>query len=121
MTGVLWANRVLLTLLSISTGAVKLAQMEAEMVIFRAVGLADGLTISFGVWQLIGGVLLVPNKTTRIGAWVMLPTFVLATGVVLANRMWVFGAASVLFIVMAGVHAAYWPRSRVQSARALEA
>ena len=67
MKWLLWANRVLLTLLSISTAAVKLASMEAEMVIFRAIGFTDGITIAFGVVQLIGGVLLVPNKTTRSG------------------------------------------------------
>lgn len=100
----LWINRILLTLLSISTGAVKLAGMEDELRIFREAGFSDGLIIAFGVVQLAGGVLLVPHRTTRIGAWVMLPTFAIATAVVFVNDMIPFGVASLLFIAMAAIH-----------------
>lgn len=101
----LWINRVLLTLLSIATGAVKLARMEDEMRIFREAGFADGLIIAFGVVQLAGGLLLVPHRTTRLGAWVMLPTFAVATGVLFVNGMVPFGVVSLLFIAMAAIHA----------------
>jgi len=104
MTIALWINRVLLTLLSISTGAVKLARMEDEMRIFREVGFSDPLIIAFGVVQLIGGLLLIHNRTSRTGAWIMLPTFALATGVAFANGMIPFGVASLLFIAMAALH-----------------
>ncbi len=104
-----WLNRVLLTLLSIMTGMVKLARMEEEMVIFREIGFSDGMTIAFGVVQLVGGLMLVAPKTTRIGAWVMVPTFVFATGVLFANGMVAFGVVSVLFIAMAVFHAKRWP------------
>lgn len=110
MKAVLWINRILLTLLSVSTGAVKLAQMEAEMIIFREIGWPDGLTIVFGVVQVLGGLLLLPSKTTRVGAWVMLPTYVIATGVVFANGMIAFGIGSLLFIGMALLHASRWPK-----------
>ena len=104
MTIALWINRVLLTLLSISTGAVKLARMEDEMRIFLEAGFSETLIVAFGVLQLVGGILLIPNRTSRIGAWVMLPTFAVATGVVFINGMVPFGVASLLFIAMAGVH-----------------
>ncbi len=104
-----WINRVALTGLSIMTGAVKLARMEEEMVIFRSVGFSDGLTMAFGLLQLAGGLMLIPNRTTRRGAWVMVPTFVFATGVLLANDMIPFGISSVLFIAMAVFHARRWP------------
>lgn len=104
----MWINRVLLTLLSIMTGAVKLAKMEEEMVIFRNVGFSDALTIAFGVVQLAGGLLLIAPKTTRIGAWIMLPTFVFATGVLFANSMIAFGVFSLVFIAMAALHGARW-------------
>lgn len=107
----LWINRVALTLLSISTGVVKLAQMEEEMVIFRAIGFSDAMTIAFGVVQLVGGLLLLPNRTTRIGAWWMVPTFLFATGVVFANGMIPFGVSSLLFPAMAALHALRWPRA----------
>ncbi len=108
MKVLLWINRVLLTLLSLNTAIVKLAQMEFEMVIFRNVGLPDGATIAFGVVQLIGGLLLTANRTTRIGAWVMVPTFLFATGVLFMNSMLPFGVFSLLFVAMAVFHATRW-------------
>jgi uncharacterized membrane protein YphA (DoxX/SURF4 family) len=108
MSAIRWINRVLLALLSISTGAVKLAQMEDEMRIFREAGFPDALTIVFGVVQLGGGVLVVVPRTTALGGWVMAPTFVIATGVLLVNGMTTFGVASLLFIAMAVAHARWW-------------
>lgn len=108
----LWINRVLLTLLSISTASVKLAGMPEEMALFREIGFADWGTMLFGVVQLVGGLLLLPTRTTRIGGWVMLPTFVFATGVLFVAGMHAFGAASFAFIAMAVFHATRWPRVR---------
>ena len=105
----LWINRILLTALSIMTGVVKLVKMDAEMEIFRNIGMSDGATIGFGVLQLLGGLLLIPPKTTRLGAWIMLPTFCFATYVVFANSMIPFGISSLLFIAMALLHATRWP------------
>lgn len=107
----LWVNRVALTLLSISTAGVKLAGMEEEMVIFRTVGFSDAMAMAFGVVQLVGGLLLLPPKTTRIGAWVMVPTFLFATGVLFANGMVPFGVVSLLFPAMAVLHALKWPKA----------
>ena len=104
----MWTNRVLLTALSIMTGVVKLARMEEEMIIFRNVGLSDGMTVAFGVVQLLGGVLLLAPRTTRLGAWIMLPTFVFATGVLFANSMVAFGVVSLLFIASAYLHGSRW-------------
>jgi len=106
----LWINRVLLTALSFATGAVKLAQMDDEMRIFRAVGIPDAATIAFGVIQVLGAVLLVVPRTTRLGAWWMAGTFVLATGVLFGNGMIPFGVVSLLFPAMAVFHALRWPR-----------
>ena len=115
----LLVNRVLLTLLSISTGAVKLAGMAEEMEIFRAAGFPDALTVVFGVVQVAGGLLLLPNVTTRYGAWVMVPTFVIASGVLFVNGLLPFGVFSLLFIASAVVHGVWgvppknviWPGS----------
>lgn len=104
-----WVNRVLLTALSIMTGVVKLAQMEEEMALFRTIGFPDAATLGFGALQLLGGLLLLPPRTTRVGAWVMAPTFLFATGVLFANGMVPFGVVSILFIAMALFHATRWP------------
>lgn len=118
MTKLLWTNRVLLTLLSIMTAVVKLVRMEEEMVIFRNVGLSDGMIVVFGVAQLVGGLLLLAPNTTKLGAWLMLPTFVFATGVLFANHMVPFGVFSLLFIAMAALHGTCWGTLRQE--RALE-
>lgn len=109
MTIALWINRVLLTLLSVSTGAVKIARMSEEMEIFREAGFSDGSTVAFGVVQLALGLLLVPNATTRGAAFGMAATFALATGVLFVNGMVPFGLFSLLFIASAVAHGMAWP------------
>lgn len=92
-----WINRVPLTLLSIMTGVVKLASMPEEMEIFRNAGLPDAFTYAFGVVQLVGGLMLIPNKTHHWGALTMIPTFLFATGVLFVNGLIPFGLVSLLF------------------------
>ncbi len=104
------ANRVALTLLSILTGVVKLVQMEEEMVIFRAAGFPDWATVAFGLVQLVGGLLLLPNRTHPIGALVMIPTFLIATGVLFVNGLVPFGLFSLLFPASAAF--AWWAATR---------
>ncbi len=98
-------NHVLLTLLSLSTGAVKLAQMPEEMEIFRQAGFPDWATMAFGVVQVAGGLLLLPPQTTRVGAVVTALTFAAATGVLFVNGLVAFGLFSLLFIASALGHA----------------
>jgi hypothetical protein len=111
-----WINRVLLTVLSIMTGVVKLLQMPEEMEIFANAGLGTTPTMAFGVVQLLGGLLLIPNPTHRIGAALMVPTFVFATGVLFVNGLIPFGVFSVLFIASAALAAAKGPPPWVPSA-----
>lgn len=94
-------NLALLIVLSISTGLVKLASMEAEMVIFRNAGWSDDLIYLFGIIQSTGGFLLIPNNTRKIGGYLMAPTFLIATIILFVNNMIPFGIFSILFILMA--------------------
>jgi len=104
-------DRVLLFLLGASTGAVKIFGMEEEMRIFAEVGFSHGATVAFGVFQLVAALLLLRNSTLRIGASLLLVSFVLATGVLFANGIVGFGFASLLFILMAGLLVIQGPRS----------
>lgn len=97
----------LLTLLAVSTGAVKIAQLPEEMALFRHLGWSDGLTVAFGVVQLGAGVLLVPPRTRRLGAGVLIPTFLIATYALFANAVYPFAPLSLLFVAMAGLQ--LWP------------
>lgn len=90
----------LLILLSFSTGLTKVVQMPEEMALFANAGFEDRYTIFFGLLQIIGGMLLLPSKTRRIGAGMMAATFIVATIVVFINQMIAFGLFSLLFIVL---------------------
>lgn len=98
---VLKINWILTILLSISTGVFKLLQQEADILLFEKIGFSIIMTTLLGAVQLIGGVLLIPAKTRRIGAYIMGITFVIASVAVFANSMWAFGFISLLFIAMA--------------------
>lgn len=95
-------NRLLLVLLSFSTAAVKFARMPEEMALFANASFGEPATVAFGGAQFVGALLLLHNKTVRVGAAWMAVTFVLATGVVFLNQMWVFGVSSLIFVAMAG-------------------
>ena len=92
---------VLTVLLSLSTGLVKIFGLEADIAIFSAIGFSAVATVLVGVVQVIGALLLAVPKTMRIGAWIMVVTFALATVAVFASGQIAFGIVSILFILMA--------------------
>ena len=94
-------NWVLVTLLSIATGIFKILQQEADIELFEAIGFSATATLVLGIVQLIGGLMLIPEKTRKSGAFVMVLTFIVASVAVFANSMWGFGVVSLLFIAMA--------------------
>jgi len=94
-------NWILTILLSISTGVFKLLQQEADIELFKVIGFNEMMITLLGAIQLLGGILLIPAKTRKIGAYIMIPTFIVASIAVFANKLMVFGMVSLLFIVMA--------------------
>lgn len=101
MKALLRINWGLTTLLSIATGVFKLLQQEADIQLFEAIGFSSAMTTLLGLIQFVGGVLLIPAKTRKMGAWIMIPTFVIAAVAVFANQMTTFGMVSILFVLMA--------------------
>lgn len=96
----------ILVLLSLATGITKLIQMPEEMELFRHAGFSDAMTMIFGAIQVLGGILLIPTKTRKIGALIMMMTFIIASIVVFIKGMMAFGLVSLLFIALAGYQ--YW-------------
>lgn len=94
-------NWILVTLLSIATGVFKLMQQQADIELFKAIGFCSVMVTMLGLIQLIGGIMLILPKTRKLGAIVMIPTFIIASIAVFANGMMVFGIVSLLFIAMA--------------------
>ena len=94
-------NWILTILLSISTGVFKLLQQEADIELFKVIGFNETLITILGAIQLIGGILLIPSRTRKLGGYIMIPTFIIASIAVFANNLIVFGIVSLLFIMMA--------------------
>lgn len=94
-------NWILTILLSISTGVFKLLQQEAEIELFQVIDFNQIMITILGVIQLLGGILLIPSKTRKFGAYLLIPTFIVASIAVFANNLFVFGIVSLLFIAMA--------------------
>ena len=94
-------NWILTILLSISTGVFKLLRQEADLDLFANIGFTESMVFILGLLQMIGGILLIPKKTRKPGAYIMMVTFVVASVAVFANQMMLFGIVSLLFIAMA--------------------
>jgi len=101
MKTVFTINWILTLLLSIATGVFKLLQQEADIELFSAIGFTETMTTALGAIQLLGGILLIPAKTRKLGAYIMIPTFIIASIAVFANNLIGFGIISLLFIAMA--------------------
>lgn len=94
---------VLVILLSLATGATKIAQMPEEMQLFGNAGFNTWATVLFGLVQIAGGMMMAFRKTRKIGAIIMTMTFAAASIVVFVNEMMAFGLVSLLFIAASAV------------------
>lgn len=92
---------VLTVALSIATGIFKVLQQKADIELFEKIGFGPFGTTLLGLAQIIGGIYLIYPKYRKYGAIIMIVTFTIASVAVFANRMYVFGMVSILFIVMA--------------------
>ncbi|WP_282162971.1 DoxX family protein [Ulvibacterium marinum] len=93
-------NLILLIVLSLATGVFKILRQEADIELFKVLGMTATLTFGLGIVQVLGGLLLIPVQTRKYGALLMMATFVLASLAVFMNGMVVFGLVSLLFILM---------------------
>jgi hypothetical protein len=91
---------IVTVLLSIATGVFKLSKQQADIDLFAAIGFEAKHVFMLGILQVLGGVLLIPERTRRFGAYIMIATFIIASIAVFANQMWVFAAVSVVFITL---------------------
>lgn len=96
-------NLILLTLLSVASGAAKVMRMPQEVAFFGNAGMDETGVVVFGVTQLLGGALLALRKTRLAGALVMAATFAISTVVILMAGDLAFALFSLLPIVLLGV------------------
>ncbi len=109
-------NLVLLTLLSLSTGLVKIFGMKDEVELFTHIGIVGGTFVAFGVVQALAGVALIFPQSRRYGAAVLIPTFIIATHALFVAGVHPFSYLSLAFIGMALVPLLSGQRARLARA-----
>lgn len=92
---------VLITLMSITAGIPKITRIPDEMEFFQAAGLGVVSLVLLGVLQIIGGALLILNKTRMLGATVATVGFLASTVVLLLAGKTVFAVVSTIPVGLA--------------------
>ena len=92
----------IVALLSIAAGLAKVMQTQQEMEFLQGAGLSPALIVIFGLVQIAGGILLIPQKTRLIGALLATSALVVSTILIFIGGNLVFGLFSTLPIALAG-------------------
>jgi len=97
-------NIVIITivaLLSIAAGLAKLMQSQQEMEFLQGAGLSPALIVIFGLVQITGGILLVPQKTRLPGALLAASALLVSSILIFTSGHLVFGLISTLPVALA--------------------
>lgn len=73
-----YAIVAILVFLAVSSGATKIMLMPQDVEFFGKFGFSNPILIAFGVVQLVGGLLLLMPKTRRLGAIMVVITFLIS-------------------------------------------
>jgi len=93
-------NWIITTLLNIATGLFKILQQPADIASFETIRFNQVMVTVLGILQLARGLTLMISKTRKMDAYLMIPTFILASFAVFTNNMLLFGFVSLFFIGM---------------------
>ena len=93
----------IIVVLSIAAGLAKVMQTQQEMEFLQGFGLSSALIVAFGLVQILGGVLLVPQKTRLAGAVLATSALVVSTVLIFVGGNLAFGLVSILPIALACV------------------
>lgn len=93
----------IVALLSIAAGLAKVMQAPQEVEFLQSFGLSSVLIVAFGLVQVSGGVLLVPQKTRLPGAVLAALALVVSTILIFVGGNLVFGLVSMLPVALACV------------------
>ena len=93
---------VLIGLLSIAAGAAKVALVPPEVAFLSQFGFSNALTVSYGIVQVLGGLLLLIPRTRLYGSVIAAIAFALSTGLLFAAANLTIAGGSLLPVVLAG-------------------
>ena len=93
---------VLIGLLSLAAGGAKIALVPQEVVFLSQFGFVKGHTVSFGVVQVAGGLLMLIPMTRLFGALIAAAGFALSGALLLAAGNTAFAGVSLVPVLLAG-------------------
>jgi len=93
---------VLIGLLSLAAGGAKIALVPEEVVFLSQFGFVKVHTVSFGVVQVLGGLLMLVPVTRFFGALIAGAGFALSVALLLAAGNAAFAGVSLLPVLLAG-------------------
>ncbi|MEC4727106.1 DoxX family protein [Shewanella sp. D64] len=93
----------IIVLLSISAGSAKVMQIPQEMEFLQSFGLNQATIISFGVFQILAGVLLIPPRTRLYGALLAFVALVISTSLLLIDGNMSLGFISIITVILTSI------------------
>lgn len=94
---------LLIGLLSLAAGAAKIALVPEEVRFLSQFGFTSTLTITFGIAQLVGGLLLVLPATRLYGAGIAGIAFAISALLLLLDDNLVFAGVSLVPVILSGL------------------
>ena len=94
---------VVLILLAVSSGVTKVMLMQQDVDFFGKYGFSNRVLITYGILQLVGGVLMVFQRFRFIGAIIVAITFLISLAVLLIDRNIPVSIATVVATLLLGV------------------
>jgi len=93
----------ILVFLAISSGVTKILLMPQDVEFFGNYGFTNSMLIAYGVAQLIGGILLIIQKTRIYGAVIVAITFLISAVVLILAGNILFTIITIVAIIMLGM------------------
>lgn len=93
---------VLIGLLSLAAGGAKIALVPKEVVFLSQFGFVKGHTVSYGVVQVVGGLLMLIPMTRLFGVLIAAAGFALSVALLLVAGNTAFAGVSLVPVLLAG-------------------
>lgn len=94
---------VVLILLAVSSGITKVALMQQDVDFFGKYGFSNRILIAYGLVQLIGGVLMITERTRFVGAAIVAITFLISLTVLLMEGNLPASVATIVATLLLGL------------------
>ena len=92
-----------LVFLAVSSGITKIILMEQDVEFFGSYGFTNSMLVAFGVTQLIGGCLLVIQRTQLVGASIVAITFAISAALLIMEGNVLFTVFTFIALTLLGL------------------